>query len=170
MNNTILIYWPKGGNVENAAKMVAKEYIDLKMLSIDQLTPEMLSQYTNFIVGSSTLGAETWQDTKTSSPWNSFFDLLKKSDFSNKKVALFGLGDQVLWPANFVDGLRSIYNAFINVKATVVGKWPAIGYDFTDSLALEGNKFVGLALDEDQQDELTEERIKNWVKQIKEEF
>ncbi|MFH0999487.1 MAG: flavodoxin domain-containing protein [Bacteroidota bacterium] len=170
MNNTILIYWPKGGNVENAARMVAKEYVDLKMLSIDQLTPEMLSQYTNFIVGSSTLGAETWQDTKTSSPWNSFFDLIKKSDFSKKKVALFGLGDQVLWPANFVDGLRSIYNAFIDVKAAVVGKWPTNGYDFTDSLAVDDNKFVGLALDEDQQDELTEGRIKAWVKQIKEEF
>jgi flavodoxin I len=85
-------------------------------------------------------------------------------------VALFGLGDQVLWPSNFVDGLDTIYSAFIETGAQLIGKWSTEGYDFTDSKAVEGNYFVGLALDEDQQDELSEERVSAWVKQIKEEF
>ncbi|MBN2237743.1 MAG: flavodoxin, partial [Bacteroidales bacterium] len=82
----------------------------------------------------------------------------------------FGLGDQVLWPANFVDGLGAIYKAFIEANAQMVGKWATDGYDFTDSKAVVENEFVGLALDEDQQPELTEERVSNWVEQIKGEF
>ena len=45
----------------------------------------------------------------------------------------------------------------------------AAGYNFTDSDGVEGDKFFGLALDLDQQDELTDERIDKWVNQIKKE-
>ena len=38
-----------------------------------------------------------------------------------------------------------------------VGYWSTEGYDFSDSKALRDDKFVGLALDEDNQSELTEE-------------
>jgi len=51
-----------------------------------------------------------------------------------------------------------------------VGYWPADGYDFTESKALRDGKFVGLALDEDNQSDLTDERIKAWVAQLKPEF
>jgi len=51
-----------------------------------------------------------------------------------------------------------------------VGYWSTEGYDFSDSKALRDDKFVGLALDEDNQSELTEERIKAWVAQLKPEF
>ncbi|MDA3906482.1 MAG: flavodoxin [Bacteroidales bacterium] len=170
MNKTILIFWPEGGNVENSAKMIAKEFGDIKILPMNKVTEDTLVQYDKFIIGGSTSGAETWEGTKNESPWNTFFTALKKQDFSNKKVALFGLGDQVLWPSNFVDGLDTIYSAFIETGAQLIGKWSTEGYDFTDSKAVEGNYFVGLALDEDQQDELSEERVSAWVKQIKEEF
>ena len=170
MNKTILIFWPKGGNVETAANMIAKEYGDIDSMPMDEATEDTLVQYDNFVVGGSSLGAETWEGTKSESPWNTFFSSLKTHDFSNKKVALFGLGDQVLWPSNFVDGLGTIYNAFVEASAQLIGKWSTEGYDFTDSKAVNGNYFVGLALDEDQQDELSKERIAAWVKQIKEEF
>lgn len=170
MNKTVLIFWPKGGNVENAASMIAKEYGDIDTLALNDVTEDTLVQYNKFIVGGSSLGAETWEGTKNESPWNTFFTSLKKHDFAAKKVALFGLGDQVLWPSNFVDGLGNIYNAFVEASAQLIGKWPTKGYDFTDSNAVDGDYFVGLALDEDQQDDLSEERINTWVKQIKEEF
>ena len=170
MNKTVLIFWPKGGNVETAAIMIAKEYGDIDTIPLNDVTEDTLVQYDKFIVGGSSVGAETWEGTKSESPWNTFFTALKKHDFTTKKVALFGLGDQVLWPSNFVDGLGTIYNAFVEASAQLIGKWPTEGYDFTDSNAVNGNYFVGLALDEDQQDELSEKRIKAWVKQIKEEF
>jgi len=170
MNKTVIIFWPKDGNVENAAKLIAKEFGNIEIIPLDNVTEDTLAQYDNYVVGGSSLGAEIWEGTKTESPWNKFFTSLRKFDFSTKKVALFGLGDQILWPSNFVDGLGDIYNAFIEASAQLIGKWPTEGYDFTDSKAVNGNYFVGLALDMDQQDELSEERIKAWVKQIKKDF
>lgn len=170
MNKTVLLFWPEGGNVEQAAKLIAKEYGQIEVLPLNKVTNETLSNNNCFIVGGSTLGAETWEGTNSNIPWNTFLTTIKEHDFSNKKVALFGLGDQVLWPANFVDGLGTLYASFVSAKAELVGKWPTKGYDFTDSNAVEGDHFVGLALDLDQQDELTYERVQAWVKQIKKEF
>lgn len=170
MDNPVLIFWPKGGNVETAANIIANEFGNINPIPLNEVTEDLLVNFDKFIVGGSTLGAETWEGTKTESPWNVFFNLLNKVDFTSKKVALFGLGDQVLWPSNFVDGLRTMYNAFAENNAKLIGKWPSEGYDFTDSQAVENGYFVGLALDEDQQDEYTEERVKAWVRQIKEEF
>ena len=53
---------------------------------------------------------------------------------------------------------------------TTVGYWPTEGYDHTESKAERNGKFVGLALDEDNQPELTDDRIKAWVTQLKSEF
>lgn len=53
---------------------------------------------------------------------------------------------------------------------TTVGYWSTDGYEFTDSKALRDGKFVGLALDEANQSDLTQERIKAWVAQLKQEF
>lgn len=170
MNTTVLIYWPTGGNVENAARMIAKAFDNISVMPLSEVTEETLNAYQSFIVGGSTAGSETWEGTKNKSPWNSFFKLIESKDLSSKKVALFGLGDQVLWPANFVDGLQVIYSAFGETGATIVGKWPVDGYDFTESKAVVDGYFVGLALDEDQQAELSEERIAAWVKQLKAEF
>lgn len=170
MNKTVLIYWPKGGNVEKASIQIAKEFGDIDVVSLNEVSKDTLNKYDKYVIGGSTVGAETWEATKTGSPWNTFIADLKKYDFTSKKVALFGLGDQVLWPANFVDGLRTIYNAVSEANAQIIGKWPIKGYDFTESTAVTDGYFVGLALDLDQQDELTDERVKAWVKQIKKEF
>ena len=51
--------------------------------------------------------------------------------------------------------------------AEVVGFWPNSGYEFADSAALDGDEFVGLALDQDNQSDLTAERISKWVADIK---
>jgi flavodoxin I len=44
------------------------------------------------------------------------------------------------------------------------------GYDFTESKAVKNSNFVGLTIDEDNQSDLTDERVKIWVAQIKKEF
>jgi flavodoxin I len=51
-----------------------------------------------------------------------------------------------------------------------VGYWSSDGYDYESSRAERNSKFVGLALDEDNQSELTDSRIKQWVEQLKTEF
>jgi flavodoxin I len=52
-----------------------------------------------------------------------------------------------------------------------VGHWPTKGYHFEASKGLaDDDHFIGLAIDEDRQPELTNERVDAWVKQIVEEL
>ena len=53
----------------------------------------------------------------------------------------------------------------------IVGHWSTEGYHFESSKSLvDDNHFVGLAIDEDRQAELTEQRINQWVEQVKQEM
>lgn len=54
-----------------------------------------------------------------------------------------------------------------DLGARVVGDWPSDGYEFNASAALQENRFVGLVLDQDNQHDLTEQRLDNWLAQIK---
>ena len=59
-----------------------------------------------------------------------------------------------------------------NKGATFIGQWPNQGYDFVASKALNeaGTEFVGLALDDDSQYDLTEKRIEDWSLQVLEQI
>jgi flavodoxin I len=172
MKKTVLLYWAPGGNVENAAREIYRQFgvNELEIADIAGFDVNRLPEFDHFILGSATIGADVWTDAKRSNKWNEFFVRAEKISFSGKKVALFGLGDQVLYPDHFVDSLGYL-KEFVDKKgATLVGKWPVEGYDFTDSEGEKDNMFFGLALDEDQQPELTPSRVEAWVKQIKKEF
>lgn len=51
----------------------------------------------------------------------------------------------------------------------IIGKWPTKGYDYTESKAKIENEdlFYGLAIDEDNQPELTQERLLKWLTILK---
>ena len=42
---------------------------------------------------------------------------------------------------------------------TLIGRWPTDGYEFDESLALDNGEFLGLGLDNDNQEDETEERL-----------
>ena len=52
----------------------------------------------------------------------------------------------------------------------LIGRWPTEGYEFDLSLALDGDEFLGLGLDNDNEEELTEERLIIWAELIRDEF
>ncbi|OYT16152.1 MAG: hypothetical protein B7C24_09340 [Bacteroidetes bacterium 4572_77] len=170
MKKTIVLYWPKAGNVEKSAKNVAARYGDIEIKPIDEVNTEDLQSHDNYILGCSTVGAATWDSSENKDPWPAFFKACEQVGISEKNIALFGLGDQVRWPDHFVDGLSIIYEQIKKQSKNIVGKWSVKGYDHVQSEAQEGDYFVGLALDEDQQEELSDERIEKWIKQIKAEF
>jgi flavodoxin I len=62
--------------------------------------------------------------------------------------------------------MGAIYDRLLERDARVVGPWPVDGYEYTESQAVRGGLFVGLALDADNQDEMTAERVQRWVGQI----
>jgi len=170
MSKTILMYWPTAGNVEYSANLIAKKYEGIDIKSIKNVTIDDLENHNEYIIGCSTVGSATWDNTNNTDLWQNFFALLDKVGISHKTVAIFGLGDQIRWPKHYVDGMAIIYEEVKKRGAKMIGRWPVEGYHHEESEAQEGNEFVGLALDQDQQAELTEERIDKWIKQIKKDF
>lgn len=117
------------------------------------------------------LGLSTWHDGQLQSDWDSFFEDFKTVDFTGKTVALFGLGDQYVYSEYFVDGIGIIATEVLANGGTIVGKWSTEGYEHTESKGeMEDGFFVGLAIDEDNQFDETDERVEKWVAQIREEF
>jgi flavodoxin I len=51
--------------------------------------------------------------------------------------------------------------------AGLVGVWPMNGYRYEGSTAECNGEFVGVALEEDNQDGLTDGKIATWVEQIR---
>ena len=90
--------------------------------------------------------------------------------FKNKKVAIFGLGDQTNYPDNFADGVGILADAFTSCGATLVGETSSDDYFFNASKALKNGKLLGLVLDLENQPDQTDKRIERWVKQLKEAF
>ncbi|NOR87229.1 MAG: flavodoxin [Bacteroidales bacterium] len=170
MKKTILMYWPTGGNVEFSAKLIQEKYEDIEVKSIDKVSIEDLQSHDQYIIGCSTVGSATWDSTDNKDPWPSFLKELDDVGITSKTVALFGLGDQIRWPKHYVDGMAVIYDEIHKRGAKIIGRWEAIGYEHEESEAQVGDSFCGLALDQDQQADLSEERVEKWVKQLKEEF
>ena len=112
------------------------------------------------------LGTAAWGIGEMHSDWERFIDKLIEADLSTKKIALFGLGDQKMYPESFVDGMGTIF-CRMPYKQNVIGYTSTSGYNFYYSTAEKEGNFVGLAIDDDTQKELTEQRIKDWVEQIK---
>lgn len=63
--------------------------------------------------------------------------------------------------------MKELYDAAKGAGATVLDGVSADGYNFDESEAVEGDKFVGLALDNVNEDDKTEERIDAWLESIK---
>jgi flavodoxin I len=134
------------------------------LLNVDSATEKDIEKYDYLILATSTWGIGDMQDDM-----EDFLEVLAKADLKNKKIALLGLGDQDTYPDSFVDGIGTIYQK-LKDKATFVGKWPNKDYKFTDSDAVIDDKFVGLVIDQDNQAEKTEDRLKKWATQVKKEF
>ena len=80
-------------------------------------------------------------------------------------------GEQMDKYDKLIIGTGMLYETFQFRGAKFIGFWPTVGYDFTSPLPLlDHDHFVGLAIDEDNQSDLTDERIKKWCEQIRPAF
>ncbi|MCF6342674.1 MAG: flavodoxin [Bacteroidales bacterium] len=169
MKKIVVLFWGKAGNVERAARKVYAMFdADVTdIFDVDSFDVNTIENYELIIWGGSTIGAESWLDTKANNEWNRFFRNIENFDLSGKFIAFFGLGDQVLYPEHFVDGLGVFNEEAEKVNGKIIGQWPADGYKFSDSDGIADGLFYGLALDLDNQDDLTDERIKKWTDRLK---
>ncbi len=157
--------------MEHSANVVYRQFDPetTDLLPLDAFDVNKITDYNLVLLGGSTVGAENWEDTSNDNRWNNFFRSIQHLDLSHVTFAAFGLGNQVLYPAHFVDGLGFFHEEMSKTNAKVVGAWPVEGYRFTDSEGMHDGKFYGLALDEDNEPEKTEERVKAWTAQVKKE-
>ncbi len=164
-----LFYGPLGGSTEKVAKKVAaalgSENVDL--IPIKESKASDIEKYENVIFGMSTIGKETWDADKPANDWDLFLPELEKINYSNKVIAMFGLGDQVTYDLHFVDALGIVAEKILPKGAQIIGRVDTEGYDFRESNALIDGKFIGLPVNEDFEPELTDQRVQNWVVKLK---
>ena len=113
------------------------------------------------------IGGSTWGEGELNDDFDEVWDDFEAVDLSNKTVALFGLGDQEGYEEDFCNALGIIYEHVNSTGATIVGATSTDGYEYEDSRAEVDGKFVGLVIDEDNQDDLTDDRINAWAEDIK---
>ena len=80
---------------------------------------------------------------------------------------MFGCGDYNGFSTRFCDAMSALYDAAKGAGATMVGEVSTDGYTFDESTSVVDGKFVGLALDEDNESDLTDARISAWIDSIK---
>lgn len=156
-----IIYGSDGGVTRKIANKIAAKF-STKAINITK------AQTTDFENASLLiLGCPTYADGALQSDWEEHFEKLEAAELSRKRVAIFGLGDALNYPESFVDAIGILYDVLIEKEAKVIGFTDPDGFDFGQSAALRDGKFVGLALDEDNQSAKSDSRINAWIEMLK---
>lgn len=164
-----LFYGSTTGKTEAAAEAIQDALGGEDVVALHEIadvTDSDFEDYDRIIIA-----CPTWDIGGLQADWEGFYeDNLDSIDFSGKKVAYFGTGDQVGYADNFQDAMGILEEKISSLGGETVGHWSTDGYEHEASKADKGGKFVGLALDEDNQSEFTDERIQKWTTQLKSEF
>jgi len=140
-----------------------------KPVNIRTASVEDLLQADVLILGTPTYGEGELPGLKTGNAtesWAEFLPKLAGHDLTGKTVAIYGLGNQKGYANDFVSAMFELYAAFKQCGATMIGGHSIEGYKFKHSKAIVDGQFVGLALDQDNQKELTTDRLEAWLNTI----
>ena len=113
----------------------------------------------------------TWNtgadEDRSGTAWDSYIKDISNLDLTGKPVAIIGLGDSSSYSDYFCDAMEELYTAFSQSGAKMIGKVPIDGYTFNASKSVIDGQFCGLPLDEDNEPDLSDERLSTWIEQIK---
>ncbi|MFO7827158.1 MAG: flavodoxin [Bacteroidales bacterium] len=156
-----------GSTTGNTKKIALNIKENLKTQTVDlynvrNATKTDLEKYDNIILGSSTWGKGELQED-----FKNFIEVIKTANLKGKKVAIFGIGDSAVYPDSFADALGVIFEALEGKGVIFVGEFSADGYNFEKSLALFEEKFVGLPLDDDSDEDQNKVRVAIWSELLK---
>lgn len=156
-----IFYGSSTGNTKDVAEALAAE-LGAEAQNIADADADAIAGFDTLILAASTWGAGDLQDD-----WEDFMPNMDDIDFSGKKVGLVGLGDQENYGDTFVDGLAVIAEKVEEKGGTIVGHTATDGYEFDNSEAVKDGKFIGLVIDEDNQSDMTADRVKSWAAAVK---
>jgi flavodoxin I len=162
MGKAGIFYGSSTGTTEKVAGIIA-EKLGISSNDVHNIESDRndLSEYDFLIFGSSSTGLGDLQYF-----WEDYLDTLKSADLSGKTVALFCCGDSYTYSDTFCGAMRTIYDALKDKGCTIVGGVSTDGYETDDTDAVIDGEFVGLAIDNDNEEDKTQERIDSWVKLI----
>ncbi|MBQ9231321.1 MAG: flavodoxin FldA [Prevotella sp.] len=160
MSKTIVVFGSSTGTCEAIAEKIAAK-LGVESLNVQDLTSDIVAANDNLILGTSTWGAGELQDD-----WYDGVKVLQGADLKGKTIALFGCGDAESYGDTFVGGIGELYNAIKDSGAKFIGSVSTEDYTFSDSDAVVDGKFIGLPLDDVNEDDKTDGRIDAWVAAI----
>ncbi|NRB68166.1 MAG: flavodoxin FldB [Vibrio sp.] len=147
---------------EKMRAIIGEELVDIRNVKETPLAE--MADY-DFLI----LGISTWDFGEIQEDWNEIWDQIDGLSLNGKTIALYGLGDQEGYGEWYLDAMGMLHDQLKKTGANLIGYWPNDdSYEFEASKALteDRSQFVGLALDEDSQYELSDERIATWVEQV----
>ena len=163
-----LIYGTLLGNTENVAESIIEQMkpeFEVELVDVCLVEAKDLNKWDLLICG-----IPTWDIGQLEYGWADLYEDLDSVDL-DLIVTMFGLGDQSSYRDTYQDAMGILYRKLIERGARGdIGFTSTEGHDFEISDALIDGKFCGLAIDEDQQPDLTESRVVNWAVQIEEEL
>jgi flavodoxin I len=172
MHTIGLFFGPEKGAVHHIATKIqtilGRE--NVAMISVKDANLDDLQGFEKLIFGISTVGKKSVGEAYLTTDWENFFSAIRQVDYSSKTIALFGLGDQAKYPTNFVDAMGILAKELLKKNAKIIGQVTTEAYTFEKSKAVINGKFIGLPLDEDSEQNLTDERLGKWLVNIKSAF
>jgi len=162
MSKIGIIFGSDTGNTEDVVKKLAVVLGEKNFDLIDVANTNVaeFSSYDKLILASS-----TWGDGDLQADWELFEEELEEINFKDKTVALIGLGDQEGYEDTFCNSMALLHEKVSEAK--IIGQTSIEGYEFSESDAVIDGQFIGLAIDEMNQDDLTQGRLEKWAEQIK---
>lgn len=170
MANVGIFVGSSGGVTQSVAEKLEELFDGSELINMEEDYDD-LEQFEDFDV--LLIGSSTWGQGDPQRDWvDPLYEIENdEPDFSGKKVAFFGAGDQDTHGEHFVSALGKMHDLFAARGAEVgFGYWPTEGYKYEFSLAEKEGKLCGLAIDDVNQEDLTDERISTWAAQVKNEM
>ena len=160
-----IIFGSLTGNTETAAHMIKDELGShvTYFADVADINPEDLLPYDVLL-----LGCPTWHIGQLQDDWEDFLPQMSDLNLSGKKVGFFGMGDSFGYSENFLDAFGLMWDEIKKLGSPdLIGIWSTEGYTFNESIGMyDDNHFLGLGLDEDNEEELHGERVTKWTQQI----
>ena len=156
MDKVHVIYGSTTGMTETVAQRIAADFgttaVNVATAGADAFDAELV------ILGSSTWGCGDPQDDWAATG----VAQLEAADWTGKKVAVFGLGDAQGFADTFCDAMADLAQKAVAKGATLVGTLPLDAFPGASSRIVDGDRLVGLALDETNEADKTDARLAAW--------
>ncbi len=159
-----VFYGSTTGTTESVANKIAEALgiASDDVYDVSKLTADLANGYDILILGTS-----TWGDGELQDDWYDGVKVLKGMNLADKTIALFGCGDSESYCDTFCDGMGVLYEDLKDSGCQFIGSVSASDYNYDSSISVINDQFVGLAIDDVNESDKTDERISSWAEQIK---